>query len=462
MSRVEGDVLMGGRYRLSRRMASGGMGQVWEAEDTVLHRQVAVKVLSEELSSEPNSAERFRREARAAAGLSHHNVAGVFDYGEDDGTQFIVMELVDGETLADRIRRDGRFDPGEAVRVAAGIAAALDAAHGAGIVHRDIKPSNVMLTPQGEVRVLDFGIASAAGPTLTASGVTIGTAAYLSPEQASGGRATPASDIYALGVVLYEMLAGRPPFTGETAVAVAAAHVSEAPPPLEGVAPDVPPHLAAACHRALAKDPEQRPQTAAEFAGLLRDHQELSRQVTAPPAASVDEATDPASPDSATAVLTPAEDTAVLPEAASGAIGERRPRGTPSARSGVGRNRSVWILGAALVGMVLLALLLSSLFGSAFPPTEATRVEIPNVEGMSLTDARQELRQAGLAVGPVRPGEGPEGIVSRTDPPVGTMVTRGATVTLFVGLPPEEGNGGKGKGKGKGNGGGNGGGGGDD
>jgi serine/threonine protein kinase len=455
MSRVESDVLLGGRYRLKRKIASGGMGQVWEAEDTVLHRQVAIKVLSEELSSEPNSAERFRREARAAAGLSHQNVAGVFDYGEDDDTQFIVMELVEGETLADRIRREGRFDPDEAVRIAAGIAAALVVAHEAGIVHRDIKPSNVMLTPQGEVRVLDFGIASASGPTLTASGVTIGTAAYLSPEQAAGGRATPASDVYALGVVLYEMLAGRPPFTGETAVAVAAAHVSQEPPPIEDVAPDVPHHLALACHHALAKEPHQRPATAAEFAQMLRDDGAENERPAGPPATSA-----PVSPDSTTAVLSPLDSTARLPQVAPG--GSRRLGWMPPLTARLRTNSAAWILGAALVGLILIALLLSSLFGSAFPPPGVARVKVPNVEGLSLTNARRELTQAGLVVGGVRRVEGPEGTVVRTDPPIGTSVPRGASVTLFVGLQPEEEGAGKGKGKGKGNGGGNGGGGGDD
>src|SRR5919197_1378002 len=255
MSRVEADKLLGGRYRLARRMAAGGMGQVWEAEDTVLHRSVAVKVLSEVLSQDGRSAERFRREAQAAAGLSHPNVAGVFDYGEEDGTQFIVMELVEGETLAERLARVGRLDPAEAARIAGEIAAALEVAHRAGIVHRDVKPGNVMLSPQGEVKVLDFGIAAAAGAHLTAPGFTMGTAAYLSPEQAAGKRAIPASDVYALGVVLYEMLCGHPPFKGETPVAVAAAHVSQEPRPLSEAAPAVPGHLVVVCQKALSKDP---------------------------------------------------------------------------------------------------------------------------------------------------------------------------------------------------------------
>src|SRR5438874_740866 len=228
MAGIQQDVTLGDRYRLIERIASGGMGTVWRAEDLVLHRPVAVKVLSESLGADAKFVERFRREARAAAGLSHPNVAGIFDYGEDGDTPFMVMELIEGETLAGRLRREGGLPPAEAARIASEIASALQAAHDAGVVHRDVKPANVMLTPRGECKVMDFGIAAAAWATpLTATGATIGTASYLSPEQAGGSKATPASDVYALGCVLYEMLTGRPPFTGDNPVAVAAAHIRE-------------------------------------------------------------------------------------------------------------------------------------------------------------------------------------------------------------------------------------------
>src|SRR2546422_4023612 len=260
MARIDSDVVLGGRYRLGRRIASGGMGTVWEAMDDVLGRRVAVKALSDALASDERFVERFRREARAAAGLSHPNVAGVFDYGEDDGRPFIVMELIQGETLAERLARHGRLPPEEAVQIAIQAAGALEAAHRAGVIHRDVKPANIMLTPRREVKVMDFGIAAAAwDPRLTATGSTLGTATYVSPEQASGDRVTPASDVYSLGVVLYEMLAGRPPFTEGGPIAVASSHVRERPAALTEVAPWTPPAVAAVCDQALAKDPAARP-----------------------------------------------------------------------------------------------------------------------------------------------------------------------------------------------------------
>ncbi|HYN18776.1 MAG TPA: serine/threonine-protein kinase, partial [Actinomycetes bacterium] len=235
-----------GRYRLVRRIATGGMGEVWQADDTVLGRRVALKVLVEELAADDHATRRFVREARATARLAHPNVARVFDFGRDGGAPFLVMELLEGETLAARLA-SGPFGPAEAARVAAAVADALEAAHQLGIVHRDVKPSNVMLTRDGEVKVLDFGIAAAADETHSTTGSGLyATVAYVSPERVAGEPATPASDVYSLGAVLYELLCGRPPFSGPSPALVARAHLHDQPVPVRQLAPWVPARLAEA------------------------------------------------------------------------------------------------------------------------------------------------------------------------------------------------------------------------
>ena len=266
---LEGRVL-GGRYRLRTLLAVGGMGAVWAAEDAVLGREVAVKVLGEALAGDRRAELRLRREARAAGRLAHPGIARVLDLGEDAGRPYLVMELLHGESLAARLARAGPLEPAEAVRVVAAAADALEVAHGAGIVHRDVKPGNVFVTGAGDVKLLDFGIASAANEAALTGGDLLGTAAYLAPERVLGHDATPAADVYALGVLLYELLAGRPPFAGDTGTALAMAHVHARPAPLDAVAPRVPPALTAACERALAKDPAARPPSAAALAALLR------------------------------------------------------------------------------------------------------------------------------------------------------------------------------------------------
>jgi tRNA A-37 threonylcarbamoyl transferase component Bud32 len=259
-----------GRYRLVRRLGVGGMGEVWEADDSVLGRRVALKVLVQELADDPRATRRFVREARATAKLTHPNVTRVYDFGRDGGLPYLVMELLEGDTLADRLA-GGPLPPAEAARIGAAVADALDAAHSQGIIHRDIKPSNVLLTPAGEVKVMDFGIAAAADEThSTTGGGLYGTAAYISPERAAGQAATPAADLYSLGAVLYELLTGRPPFLADSPVLVVRAHLHERPRPVRELAPWVPARLADACEAALAKDPAQRPSSAAALAIRLR------------------------------------------------------------------------------------------------------------------------------------------------------------------------------------------------
>ena len=261
---------LGGRYRMGALLATGGMGEVWAAHDLLLDRAVAVKVLGGALAGDGRAAERLRREARAAGRLEHPGIARVLDLGEHDGRPYLVMELLEGESLAARIDRAGPMPPDEAARVVAAVADALQAAHAAGVVHRDVKPGNVFLTTAGEVKVIDFGIAWSAHDAALTTGDLLGTAAYLAPERALGHRATPAADIYALGVVLYELLAGHRPFEASSEVELAMAHVNASPPSLREVAPATPPFLVAASHQAMAKDPSARPPTAAAFANLVK------------------------------------------------------------------------------------------------------------------------------------------------------------------------------------------------
>jgi serine/threonine-protein kinase len=266
------DLLLGDRYRLTELIARGGMGEVWRAADELLNRWVAVKVLRPELAGDSGFLGRFRAEARTTALISHPGIAALYDYGEQDGQAYLIMELVTGEPLSALIGRAGTdgLDVDLALRYVGQAAMALQSAHVAGVVHRDIKPANLMITPGGQVKITDFGIAKAVGDgTMTGTGIVMGTAHYLSPEQASGKDATPASDIYALGIVLHECLAGSRPFTGENPVKIAMAQVNDQPPALPET---VPSQVRALAARMLAKDPAQRPVNAGvlarEIAGL--------------------------------------------------------------------------------------------------------------------------------------------------------------------------------------------------
>jgi eukaryotic-like serine/threonine-protein kinase len=269
---LEGRIL-DGRYQLGSLLGVGGMARVYVATDRVLERQVAVKVLSPSDAQDPLFVERFRREARAAARLSHPNIVAVFDSGSDADQPYLVMEYVPGQSLAQLLARQGRLAPRRAVELAIQVCAALAAAHAQGLVHRDIKPANVLVSPDGQVQVTDFGIVKAsAATTLTGTGTVLGTAAYLSPEQAQGGPVDARSDLYGLGCVLYELLCGSPPFgsgADRSPVAIATRHVSEPPEPPSARNPQVAPALDQVVLTALAKDPAQRYQSAVELQHAL-------------------------------------------------------------------------------------------------------------------------------------------------------------------------------------------------
>ena len=264
--------LIADRYELEELVGSGGMSTVFRARDRQLDRRVAIKILHERYADDPEYLERFRREARAVARLSHPNIVTVIDRGDDDGRQYIVFEHVEGENLKELVQRTGRLPVRRALELVLPVADGLAFAHEHGLVHRDVKPQNVLLSREGEVKVTDFGIARSLDVEhgVTQTGTVLGTGEYLAPEQASGKPVSPATDVYSLGVVLWELLAGDVPFAGENFVAVALRHVNEPPPSLRERRPDVSPRLAAAVERALAKDPARRFPSMAALAKELR------------------------------------------------------------------------------------------------------------------------------------------------------------------------------------------------
>jgi predicted Ser/Thr protein kinase len=453
MQQLDADVLLGDRYRLVRMIGSGGMGTVWEAEDETLGRPVAVKVLSESLASGERAVRRFEREAQAAARLSGPYIAAVYDFGRSDGRPFIVMELVRGETLEDRLAREGPLPPPEASRIATQVAEALEEAHRAGIVHRDVKPGNVMLTPAGDVKVMDFGIAAAAwAERVTTSGLVLGTPSYLAPEQAKSEKTTPASDVYALGAMLYEMVAGRPPFIAESPVALALAHIREAPRPLGQVADGVPPNLASASMAALAKDPAERPPSAAAFASMLREPTVTLQSIAvsedtiplAPVAPGPEETTQVApvapGPEETTQVAPvapgPEETTQVAPVAPGP---EETVPLSPFQHHGDRLRILIPVVLIAAVLLLILAIIMveardrSILQRAGREARVGVRVTVPELSGKTISEAQDALEEVGLGVGDVRLRPGQAGIVIRSDPPTGDRVQRDTSVTLIVG-----------------------------
>jgi serine/threonine-protein kinase len=477
------------RYTLGERIAVGGMGQVYLATDDRLGRRVAVKVLSPAFAESPDFIERFRREALTAARLSHPNIAQVYDYGVDGASHFIVMEYAEGSDLAHLIREHGRLTPSDAVRVAEQVCAALATAHRSGVVHRDVKPGNVIVRPDGTVKVTDFGIARALGQaSLTDTGTVMGTAAYVAPEQARGEATTPSSDLYSLGILLFQMLTGAVPFEGDTPVAVAIRHLDEPVPLPSSRVADLPANLDEVVARATAKSPADRFPDADAMAAALRVHEPLADAATrALPsgdatavldlgaAAAAEAATRSGqatvSYPAASAAAVPAADlasspaadptlsTAKMPAASPPAErpAETTRRSTAAARRGrSGANRVVWVLGAAVVALVaVLAYVLlsgsdpqtpaaagtrpsaSASSSPSAPPTTAPPADgsaVPaGLVGQQRDAAVKELIGLGVNVRwvLVRSGE-PEGAVMGSFPAEGQPMSKGQTVALVV------------------------------
>jgi eukaryotic-like serine/threonine-protein kinase len=418
-----GPTVFNGRYELQRKLARGGMADVYLAEDKLLNRPVAVKVLFAEYARDETFVERFRREAQAAARLTHGNIVAIYDWGAEFGTYFIVMEYVEGASLSEVIRRDGPLDARQAAEITTRVAAALDFAHRNGVVHRDVKPGNIMISEVGEVKVADFGIAQAAsGPeraSLTQTGAVMGTATYFSPEQAQGQPVDPRSDLYSLGCVLFEMLTGRPPYQGDSPVAIAYKHVQEPQPSLDGVSRPVPNELAAIVAVLLRKLPEERYATAAD---LQRDLQRfLAGQHVAATAAA------PATTMAATAGAATA--------AAATTGGMVLPPGPPSPGTTPppGGSRNAWAVAALVLALVVVAIVLF-LIGSNLSRENANVIEVPQVIGRPVAEARAVMEDIGLSV-TVREEVNeftPEGNVIDQNPSGGTRVQTGSSVELRV------------------------------
>jgi serine/threonine-protein kinase len=460
---MEPDIrLLGDRYQLQHLIASGGMGRVWRARDRLLNRPVAVKVLRSEFTGNPAFVARFRAEAQHAAVLHHPNIATVFDYGEADvggeRVAYLVMELVEGESLSELLHRERRLDVPRTLTILRSTAAALAVAHAAGLVHRDVKPGNVLMARDGTVKITDFGIAwSASSVPLTQTGQVIGTAHYLSPEQAQGAKATPASDVYALGAVAYECLAGRRAFEGENSVQIAVMQIRDHPDPLPA---DVPPAVRQLIERAMVKDPADRfPDGAAlrdAVEAVLAGRPSMSRGHTG---------------------------TAVMPLPLLGAAPVPPSGDSRAPLLAAGRRMAVGAVIAVVAILAVAAVAVGLLGGqpagtttgqstgqTAEPATQTTAETPPTIDlvaadfvGRPVADVQAELTALGLVpqLQPVQTADVPEGQVTAVDPLTGLLAGSPVTVSHAVAPPAppqrssvDEGNGNgnkgdKGNGKGK-------------
>jgi serine/threonine-protein kinase len=440
--------LFDGRYRILRKLGSGGMANVYLAEDEELGRRVAIKILNDRYANDDLFIERFRREAKSAAGLSHPNIVSIYDRGEAEGTYYIAMEVIEGRSLKELIMTRGALPIGVAVSYAKQLLEALRFAHRHGIIHRDIKPHNVLVSADQHVKaneprlkVTDFGIARHGPSQMTEAGSIMGTAQYLSPEQARGAPVTAASDLYSAGIVLYEMLTGKVPFTGDSAIEIAMKHVNELPAPPSALRPEIPPELDQIVLRALAKDPADRYQTAEE---LIEDLERVEAGLPISRATST----------AATALLAgvaAGEATELISEGPTRVVAPppppQAPRRPPTYPPAGGydeppRKRRRWVPWLLVALLVAAAALAGWWAYNQIQDQlqESAPVGVPLVEGLERELAVQQIEDAGLEA-EVKEEPSPEdqrGIVIEQSPTEGTQVSKGSTVTITVGTGPRQ------------------------
>ena len=438
MSEAEPSKMLGDRYQVGEVIGRGGMAEVHEGRDLRLGRRVAIKILRPDLAKDPTFQARFRREAQSAAALNHPNIVAVYDTGEDVLTDpqgqsvvvpYIVMEYVDGMTLRQLLASGRRLLPERALEIAGGVLTALDYAHRHGIVHRDIKPANVMLTRTGDVKVMDFGIARAineAGQTMTSASAVMGTAQYLSPEQARGEVVDARSDLYSTGVLLYELLVGRPPFSGDSAVAIAYQHVSEMPSPPSQVDSGVSPEIDAVVLRSLAKRADDRYQSAVEFRSDV-ERAIAGAPVTAAVPTIVADATRQMAPVQAAAARGYEDDYS------DPIYDTSRPR-----RGRAGRSTLFWIISLSAVAIAVLGALAIGRF--IFGGTSASLVTVPNLDGLTLEQATESLAEFELRLGAQTPeiSDREPGTVIAQQPASGESIEQGQAVNVTISTGREQ------------------------